>query len=85
MYKKRDANVNQLDDTYLLSLKDDNTRCVYITEIAYFIYNLCDGNNDENAIIHMLTQKYDVKEEECKIDVINCLNELLEAGFLMVV
>lgn len=85
MYKKKNVSVNQLDDTYLLSLMDDDCRCVYVTEIAYFIFNLCDGNNDENAIIRFLTNKYDVTEEDCKNDVVNCLNDLLKAGFLEVV
>jgi hypothetical protein len=77
--KKEDAVVEQVDDSYLVMLKEQPDKGVYLSNTAVDIYNDCDGSKTILNIVDHICEMYDVDRSVCIDDVKDCLNELLGA------
>lgn len=70
------------DEVAILGLNDG----IYygLNPVGAFIWNIIQNPKSVTEIQKAILQEYEVGEEECKIDLINLLNELLDIGLIEV-
>jgi len=82
--KFEDIEIEQMDENRILFNKkrEDVT---LLNQSAWEIYNMCDGNLNEEEIAVKFYEKQDINMDvnECKSDVVECIKKLIEIGVLI--
>ena len=67
--------VQKIDGAYLvMNPISDESVAVYISNVAIYIFNMCDGTKTVEQMCSFLTEKYNVEYDVCRNDVLDTLN-----------
>jgi hypothetical protein len=73
----------RIEDDIVL-IKDNGLSTHVLNKTAAFIWELCDGDNDVDAIATRLCERFEVSFEIARRDVRKTIDTLLEVGVLKV-
>lgn len=79
--QKKDVIARRIGDTIVV-IKEDGLSSHTLNKTASYIWELCDGNMDIDAIAHKVHQQFDVSFEDARQDTIILIEELKRAGIM---
>jgi hypothetical protein len=69
-------------DGKIAVIKDDGLAIHVLNKTAARIWEMCDGTLGPDEIAARLCERYDVSQEQARIDVRNALTSMMEKGLL---
>jgi hypothetical protein len=82
--QKKEVIWRRIGDTIVV-IKEDGLSSHVLNKTAAFIWELCDGNLDTDAIATRVHQHFDVPLENARSDTLELMEELKRAGILSTV
>ena len=81
---KNNRIISRLIDGKMVILDAEGKTLYILNEIGTKIWELCDGSNRIKDIVSKLCHEYDIEKDIAKKDVLDFVNQLLQADLLFV-
>lgn len=80
--EKNNIITEQIGDCYLVMVGEKNDECIYLSELAMEILDMCDGEHGVEDIVDQIMRTYEVTYEECCDDVMSCVRDLVDTNII---